>query len=330
MGRLSRGVAALAALLMLAGCGATGAPAAAPQAKPKSEAAEFGVRLAGLLNDGKGKALYDLWSDDDGTKDILKDAVMPDAKPTGVRWSYKSGSTKGDEGVVRLTWTTRDRSTTRRFDLKRVDGEWRLTENPLVEADICTPFSVDGVDAPVVGNVTGNKSNNGMSALPEGEWGPCTDPMGIALNGEALLLVPGEHKVSLGVFDGVIEQPYTAMAYPGDWTSVDFSEKPGRRNLVSATMPKPAAGYAAKARQAFKEGLVTEEGFTGPIKHRPILDGVTLTPTDDPLKPDIGGTYQHWINGLGPYETKDASELSWDAFLNTNGFGFRVSDTCKD
>ena len=71
-----------AALLALAGCGSAGAQTAAPkQAEPKDKAAEFGANLAGLLNNGKSKRLFDLWTgSDDLETEPLADAVMPDAK----------------------------------------------------------------------------------------------------------------------------------------------------------------------------------------------------------------------------------------------------------
>ena len=77
-----------AALLALAGCGSAGAQTAAPkQAEPKDKAAEFGANLAGLLNNGKSKRLFDLWTgSDDLETEPLADAVMPDAKAKGIEW----------------------------------------------------------------------------------------------------------------------------------------------------------------------------------------------------------------------------------------------------
>ena len=85
MNRLLKCLAASAALLALAGCGSAGAQTAAPkQAEPKDKAAEFGANLAGLLNNGKSKRLFDLWTgSDDLETEPLVDAVMPDAKAKG-------------------------------------------------------------------------------------------------------------------------------------------------------------------------------------------------------------------------------------------------------
>ena len=85
MRRLGMAAALAAALLALAGCGSAGAQTAAPkQAEPKDKAAEFGANLAGLLNNGKSKRLFDLWTgSDDLETEPLADAVMPEAKAKG-------------------------------------------------------------------------------------------------------------------------------------------------------------------------------------------------------------------------------------------------------
>ena len=91
-----------AALLALAGCGSAGAQTAAPkQAEPKDKAAEFGANLAGLLNNGKSKRLFDLWTgSDDLETEPLADAVMPDAKAKDIEWKYAKGSFGPEEALL--------------------------------------------------------------------------------------------------------------------------------------------------------------------------------------------------------------------------------------
>ena len=208
-----------AALLALAGCGSAGAQTAAPkQAEPKDKAAEFGANLAGLLNNGKSKRLFDLWTgSDDLETEPLADAVMPDAKAKDIEWKYAKGSFGPEEGSVTLKWTAAGKHSSKEFKTRLVDGKWRLEDDPLIRMPVCAPFSVDGTDAPVVGVL--------------GEQGPCYDYSngGMPKEGQILLLVPGEHSISIDGLKDIIDQPYKAMAYPADVVEIDFSRKPGVR-----------------------------------------------------------------------------------------------------
>ena len=134
MNRLSKCLAASAALLMLAGCGSAGAQTAASKpAEPKDEAAEFGADLASMLNDGKSKELFDLWAgSEDSAFESLSDAVMPDAKAKGIEWKYKEGALGKKEGSVTLKWITPKLHSTKEYKVKRVDGKWRLESDPLM------------------------------------------------------------------------------------------------------------------------------------------------------------------------------------------------------
>lgn len=321
MNRLSKCLAASAALLMLAGCGSAGARTATSKpAEPKDEAAEFGTDLAAMLNDGKSKELFDLWMGS-SIFEPLSDAVMPDAKAKGIEWKYKEGALGRKEGSVTLKWTTPKLHSTKEYKVKRVDGKWRLESDPLMWVNICSPFSVDGTDAPVVGVL--------------GEQGPCYDYSngGMPKEGQILLLVPGEHSISIDGLKDIIDQPYKAMAYPADVVEIDFSHKPGVReggvNLVP-DKPKLASGYADAVKAAFLkvdysscESASCINGETRDQRDN-LFDGITVTPTDDIMHPTIGGTYQHWKDD--GYYQRDASKLDWDLTINEKGILVGVYD----
>ena len=313
-----------AALLALAGCGSAGAQTATPkQAEPKDEAAEFGANLAGLLNNGKSKRLFDLWTgSDDLETEPLADAVMPDAKAKGIEWKYAKGSFGPEEGSVTLKWTAAGKHSSKEFKTRLVDGKWRLEDDPLIHMPVCAPFSVDGTDAPVVGVL--------------GEQGPCYDYSngGMPKEGQILLLVPGEHSVSVDALKGVVEQPYRAMAYPADAVEIDFSHKPGVReggvNLVP-DKPKLASGYADAVKAAFlavDDSSCTESArcINGETRDQRdnLFDGITVTPTDDIMRPTLGGTYQHWEDG--GYRTYDVSGLKFTLYVDAQGVSVKSYD----
>lgn len=179
MNRLSKCLAASAALLMLAGCGSTGARTATSKpAEPKDEAAEFGADLAAMLNDGKSKELFDLWMGS-SIFEPLSDAVMPDAKAKGIEWKYKEGALGKKEGSVTLKWITPKLHSTKEYKVKRVDGKWRLESDPLMWVNICSPFSVDGTDAPVIDELDNDQGPCYSDGGEEGEVPPGgTDPSG--------------------------------------------------------------------------------------------------------------------------------------------------------
>lgn len=242
---------------MLAGCGSTGAQTAASKpAEPKDEAAEFGADLADMLNDGKSKELFDLWMGS-SIFEPLSDAVMPDAKAKGIEWKYKEGALGRKEGSVTLKWTTPKLHSTKEYKVKRVDGKWRLESDPLMWVNICSPFSVDGTEAPVIDEL-GN------------EQGPCYSDGGeegeVPQAGQILLVAPGEHTFSLDVLKDVVEQPYKAMAYPTTDAALDFTKRPGIQNGYANLVPdKPgiAAGYADAVKAAFKaaKNEVSDDGY---------------------------------------------------------------------
>lgn len=311
MNRLSKCLAASAALLMLAGCGSTGAQTAASKpAEPKDEAAEFGADLADMLNDGKSKELFDLWMGS-SIFEPLSDAVMPDAKAKGIEWKYKEGALGKKEGSVTLKWTTPKLHSTKEYKVKRVDGKWRLESDPLMWVNICSPFSVDGTEAPVIDEL-GN------------EQGPCYSDGGeegeVPQAGQILLVAPGEHTFSLDVLKEVVEQPYKAMAYPTTDAALDFTKRPGIQNGYANLVPdKPgiAAGYADAVKAAFKaaKNEVSDDGYD---QHPDLFDGITVTPTSDLSRPDVSGTYRHWADG--GYQDRDISELSYGTTINWTGF----------
>lgn len=311
MNRLSKCLAASAALLMLAGCGSTGAQTAASKpAEPKDEAAEFGADLADMLNDGKSKELFDLWMGS-SIFEPLSDAVMPDAKAKGIEWKYKEGALGKKEGSVTLKWTTPKLHSTKEYKVKRVDGKWRLESDPLMWVNICSPFSVDGTEAPVIDEL-GN------------EQGPCYSDGGeegeVPQAGQILLVAPGEHTFSLDVLKDVVEQPYKAMAYPTTDAALDFTKRPGIQNGYANLVPdKPgiAAGYADAVKAAFKaaKNEVSDDGYD---QHPDLFDGITVTPTSDLSRPDVSGTYRHWADG--GYQDRDISELSYGTTINWTGF----------
>lgn len=310
MNRLSKCLAASAALLMLAGCGSTGAQTAASKpAEPKDEAAEFGADLADMLNDGKSKELFDLWMGS-SIFEPLSDAVMPDAKAKGIEWKYKEGALGKKEGSVTLKWTTPKLHSTKEYKVKRVDGKWRLESDPLMWVNICSPFSVDGTEAPVIDEL-GN------------EQGPCYSDGGeegeVPQAGQILLVAPGEHTFSLDVLKDVVEQPYKAMAYPTTDAALDFTKRPGIQNGYANLVPdKPgiAAGYADAVKAAFaKEASDVAKDAGG---QPDLFDGITVTPTSDLSRPDVSGTYRHWADG--GYQDRDISELSYSTTINWTGF----------
>lgn len=317
MNRLSKCLAASAALLMLAGCGSTGARTATSKpAEPKDEAAEFGADLAAMLNDGKSKELFDLWMGS-SIFEPLSDAVMPDAKAKGIEWKYKEGALGGKEGSVTLKWTTPKLHSTKEYKVKRVDGKWRLESDPLMWVNICSPFSVDGTDAPVIDEL-------------DNDQGPCYSDGGeegeVPQAGQILLVAPGEHTFSLDVLKDVVEQPYKAMAYPTTDAALDFTKRPGIQNGYANLVPdKPriAAGYADAIKAAFKAARneVSDDGYD---QHPDLFDGITVTPTDDIMHPTIGGTYQRWKDD--GYYQRDASKLDWDLTINENGILVGVYD----
>ena len=319
MNRLSKCLAASAALLMLAGCGSAGAQTAASKpAEPKDEAAEFGADLASMLNDGKSKELFDLWAgSEDSAFESLSDAVMPDAKAKGIEWKYKEGALGKKEGSVTLKWITPKLHSTKEYKVKRVDGKWRLESDPLMWVNICSPFSVDGTDAPVIDEL-GN------------DQGPCYSDGGeegeVPQAGQILLVAPGEHTFSLDVLKDVVEQPYKAMAYPTTDAALDFTKRPGIQNGYANLVPdKPriAAGYADAIKAAFKaaKNEVSDDGYD---QHPDLFDGITGTPTDDIMHPTIGGTYQRWT-GNG-YQQRDISGLEWGMGINWQGVSVTIHD----
>ena len=322
MRRLGMAAALAAALLALAGCGSAGAQTAAPkQAEPKDEAAEFGANLAAMLNDGKSKELFNLWTgSDDLETEPLADAVMPDVKAKGIEWKYAKGSFGPEEGSVTLKWTTAEKHSSKEFKTKLVDGKWRLEDYPLIRMSVCAPFSVDGTDAPVVGVL--------------GEQGPCYGDGGTPKEGQILLLTPGEHSVSVDALKGVVKQPYKAMAYPAGTFEIDFSHKPGIRergvNLVP-DKPELASGYADAVKAAFlavDDSSCTESAscINGETQDQRdyLFDGITVAPTDDIMRPTIGGTYQHWENG--GYRTYDASSLGFALYVDDRGVSVKSLD----
>ncbi|WP_137657745.1 hypothetical protein [Bifidobacterium moukalabense] len=319
MRRRLKGLAALAALLILAGCGSAGAQTTtAKSAEPENEAAEFGENLAALLNSGKSKKLFDLWTgSDDLTFEPLVDAVMPDAKAKGIKWEYKSGDFSSQEGSVTLKWTTAKRHSSKEYKVKKVDGEWRLETEPLTWVDVCLPFSVDGTDAPVI------------EKLDQGQ-GPCFSDGGeegsVSEAGQILLVPPGEHSFSLDSLKNVIEQPYKTMVYPTYDATIDFSKKPGIENEKTNLIPnKPAlaAGYADAVKAAF---LVAKNDVIGDEdnQHPDLFDGITVTPTDDIMNPSVSGTYQHWTKD--GYQPRDISGLNWEMSVGQEGIIVTVHD----
>lgn len=319
MSRRLKGLAALAALLMLTGCGSTGAQTAtSKQAEPKDEAAEFGADLASMLNDGKSKELFGLWLSGDGSLKSLSKALLPDAKTKGMEWKYKEGSFESKKGIVTLEWKTSDNQDTRKFEVAKVKGKWRLVSSPFAWVDACVPFSVDGTDAPII------------KKLPH-EEGPCyTDAGvegGISKAGQILLLVPGEHSFSFDPLKNVVKQPYKAISYPDSDQKIDFTREPGVQSKITNLVPKkavPAAGYA----EAFKAAFLEAQDITIGNKdeqHPDLFDGVTVAPTNDILKPVIGGTYQHWTKD--GYQPRDASKLDWVMSLTQKGITIGVRDT---
>lgn len=236
MKRLTKGVAALAVLLTLAGCGTTTAPTPTAESKePVDEVAEFGKDLATLLNQGKSHELFNLWSDKKSLKRAdLEKALLPDAKAKGIKWEYKEYSPDSDseDQIITLRWRTSDQDSTSDFYVKKEQGKWRLRSMPFGVLSICSPFSVDGTDAPVVSNVTC----------------PTRDGSASTGDGQTLLMLPGEHSLSVDVFDDVFDQPYQVTATPAASYVMDFESPAGSAGSDSVNLapkdPEPAAGVA--------------------------------------------------------------------------------------
>ncbi|WP_137657744.1 hypothetical protein [Bifidobacterium moukalabense] len=301
-----------AALLLLAGCGTTSTQTTT-QSVPESEAAKFGNKVVDMLNGGKAKALFDLWEgSDELDNEPLADAVMPDAKAKGIKWEYKSGDFGSQEGSITLKWITKDKYSKIEYKTEKVDGKWRLIKTPLVEIDACGSATIDGNEVPVV------------EAMPN-NTGPCLTSDGgfpTSKDGQAALVVPGEHKISLHGFDGIFKQPFKAMVYPGvesvDATCEENGEygcKTGLGNLLPSDM-MPVGGYAEAVKEALIESVDCSDGCYGsngnPIDYQPIVfnDDLTVTPTDNPLKPTFGGTAQ--ISTEDTSKTVNVADLDID------------------
>ena len=314
MKRLTKGVAALAVLLTLAGCGTTTAPTPTAESKePVDEVAEFGKDLATLLNQGKSHELFNLWSDKKSLKRAdLEKALLPDAKAKGIKWEYKEYSPDFDseDQIITLRWRTSDQDSTSDFYVKKKQGKWRLRSMPFGVLSICSPFSVDGTDAPVVSNVTC----------------PTRDGSTSTGDGQTLLMLPGEHSLSVDVFDDVFDQPYQVTATPAASYVMDFESPAGSAGSDSVNLapedPEPAAGYADAVKAAFaKEASDVAKDAGG---QPDLFDGITVTPTDDIMYPTIGGTYQRWT-GNG-YQQRDISGLEWGMGINWQGVSVTIHD----
>ena len=308
MKRLTKGVAALAVLLTLAGCGTTTAPTPTAESKePVDEVAEFGKDLATLLNQGKSHELFNLWSDKKSLKRAdLEKALLPDAKAKGIKWEYKEYSPDSDseDQIITLRWRTSDQDSTSDFYVKKEQGKWRLRSMPFGVLSICSPFSVDETDAPVVSNVT----------CPTRDGSTSTE------DGQTLLMLPGEHSLSVDVFDDVFDQPYQVTATPAASYVMDFESPAGSAGSDSVNLapedPEPAAGYADAVKAAFaKEASDVAKDAGG---QPDLFDGITVTPTSDFSRPDVSGTYRHWADG--GYQDRDISELSYSTTINWTGF----------
>lgn len=307
MERLTKGAAALAVLLTLAGCGATTSAPTAESKEPADEVAKFGEDLATLLNEGKSHELFDLWSNKKSLKRAdLKKALLPDAKAKGIKWEYKEYAPDSDseDQIITLRWKTSDQDSTQDFYVKKEQGKWRLRSMPFGVLSICSPFSVDGTDAPVVSNVTC----------------PTRDGSTSTGDGQTLLMLPGEHSLSVDVFDDVFDQPYQVTATPAASYVMDFESPAGSAGSDSVNLapedPEPAAGYADAVKAAFaKEASDVAKDAGG---QPDLFDGITVTPTSDFSRPDVSGTYRHWADG--GYQDRDISELSYSTTINWTGF----------
>lgn len=268
-----------AALLLLAGCGTTSAQTTT-QSAPESEAAKFGNKVVDMLNGGKAKALFDLWKgSDEEVIQGLAAAVAPDAKAKGIKWEYKSGDFGTQEGSIMLDYTIDKNKEQIEFKTKKINGEWRLSTQPFAEIVACAPATIDGMDAPTVDTI-----DNGVA--------PCSDGTGY-VEGQVLLALPGKHKFSFQGFDGVFKQPYEAMVYPysqsgyhancdGDYDGGLYGCKASSSNILPADTT-PADGYVEVVKKALVDELADSESLS-------FNDDLSVTPTDDPLKPTFGGT----------------------------------------
>lgn len=213
------------------------------------------------------------------------------------------GSDSEDQ-IITLRWRTSDQDSTSDFYVKKEQGKWRLRSMPFGVLSICSPFSVDGTDAPVVSNVT------------------CPTRDGSASTGDdqTLLMLPGEHSLSVDVFDDVFDQPYQVTATPAASYVMDFESPAGSAGSDSVNLapkdPEPAAGYADAVKAAFaKEASDVAKDAGG---QPDLFDGITVTPTSDLSRPDVSGTYRHWADG--GYQDRDISELSYGTTINWTGF----------
>ena len=55
-----------------------------------------------------------------------------------------------------------------------------------------------------------------------------------------------------------------------------------------------------------------------------LFDGITVTPTDDIMRPTLGGTYQHWEDG--GYRTYDVSGLKFTLYVDAQGVSVNSYD----
>ena len=231
---------------------------------------------------------------------------MPDAKAKGIKWEYKEYAPDSDseDQIITLRWKTSDQDSTQDFYVKKEQGKWRLRSMPFGILSICSPFSVDTTDAPVVSNV----------ACPTRDGGSSTG------DGQTLLMLPGEHSLSVDVFDDVFDQPYQVTATPAASYVMNFDSPAGSAGNDSVNLvpedPEPAAGYADAVKAAFaKEAADVAKDSGG---QPDLFDGITVTPTSDLSRPDVSGTYRHWVDG--GYQDRDISELSYGTTINWCGF----------
>ncbi len=341
--RLRRTVAMAAALLLLTGCGATSAQTTT-QSVPESEAAKFGNKVVDMLNGGKAKELFDLWegSDEEVTQGLAA-AVAPDAKAKGIKWEYKSGDFGAQEGAITLDYTIGKNKDQVEFKTTKVNGEWRLQTRPFAEIVACAPAAVDGFDAPIV-------DDRGDGKLP------CdVDEMvdGSGTEGQVLLVLPGTHKFNFQGLDGIFKQPYEAMVYP-----VGFDYIPGAvavcneqeckqgfsehySNIIPSDLTiKKKEAYVEAVKKALIESVDCSDGCSGSdgyrIDYQPIVfnDDLTVTPSDDPLKPTLGGTAQ--ISTEDTSKTISVADLdisltiSGTAISSDVGAGVHASVKCDD
>ena len=279
-----------AALLALAGCGSAGAQTAAPkQAEPKDKAAEFGANLAGLLNNGKSKRLFDLWTgSDDLETEPLADAVMPDAKAKGIEWKYAKGSFGPEEGSVTLKWTAAGKHSSKEFKTRLVDGKWP-----------CYDYSDGGM--PKEGQIL---------PLVPGEHSVSVDALkGVVEQPYRAMAYPADAvEIDFSRKPGVREGGVNLV--------------PDKPKLASGYADAVKAAFL-KVDYSSCESASCINGETRDQRDN-LFDDITVTPTDDIMHPTIGGTYQHWKDD--GYYQRDASKLDWDLTINENGILVGVYD----